>query len=212
MSWRLTGRSTPSFSARGSHGRPFGGEIMRRILLFALLLAVGCRPSERAAKNDIDTPSAAKDGPNEQEVANDEALFLRTLQGMRSVGSNATELTIYEVANEFDSDYAKFKDHPKAAGYPIRRQSKLSAPKARPLLDSLTNRAAYLPAGEAWSCLFEPHHVLEASVGKQRMTFIICVKCGDVEHVVGTESIGTHSLTPAGNAEVDTLLKKALRK
>jgi hypothetical protein len=184
---------------------------MRRLVIF-LLLAVSCRQSERTAKNDVRAPSKANDSAYEREIATDEALFVRTLKSMRSLSSNATEFTIYEVANEFDSDYATFKKHAKAAGYPIRRESRLPASKVRPLLDSLTNRSTYFPAGEAWSCLFEPHHVLVATAGKEHVTFVICVKCGDVEHILGATSIGTHSLTPAGNGEIDGLLQKALRK
>lgn len=183
---------------------------MRPVLLLAVMLALACR-QERGAKNDVDVPPAANDSAYEQEVARDEAQFSQTLQDMRSLSSNETEFTMYEVANEFDSDYAKFKDREKAAGYPIRREVTLSASRTRLLLESLTTRATYFPAGEAWSCLFEPHHVLVGENGKQRMTFIICIKCGDVEHVVGTKSIGTHSMTPAGNSEIATLLR-ALRE
>jgi hypothetical protein len=100
------------------------------------------------------------------------------------------------VANPADDDFEHWKRLPAIAGYPIKHKWQLEA--SQPLLDIITARTSYFEAGNGWTCLFEPHHVLELRSGAKRATIVICLTCGDVEFRMGGVAVITKSVRPGG--------------
>jgi hypothetical protein len=167
-----------------------------------VLAIVCCRGAE---DSDGKQAQAAKEqeeyrrelAAHERELADDEKVFVATLAEFASLRERATAITLYEVVNEFDQGYSAVKDKPHVAGYPIARKLNLTIESSAPLVSELTDRATYFPPGTAWSCIFEPHHVLEVAAGDKRAVAVICLKCGDIEYIMDGKSIGTHSM-PSG--------------
>lgn len=124
----------------------------------------------------------------------------------REAMASAKSFVIYEVANEFDEDYARFRGKPRILQYPIRRKKTLRREIAAPLVAKLTAPDTYM-RNDQWSCIFEPHHVIEMP----RMTLVVCVACGDVEFVVDGKKIDHASVLPAPNDELTKMLAEALR-
>ena len=168
-------------------------------LSLAILIAlavVGCRGSDGSLAQQAGGASR-EEQDSQRESAADEKQFVATLSEFASLRERATAVTLYEVANQFDEGYANLKSNPQIGGYPITRKVHLTRETSLPLVMQLTNRSTYFPAGEAWSCLFEPHHVLELTAGDERALAVICLLCGDVEFIMKGKSIGTHSI-PSG--------------
>lgn len=128
----------------------------------------------------------------------------------RAALAEASAITLYHVANEFDEDYAGLGKRPRVAGYPVRQRMALSRHDAQRLVTLLTTRSTYFPAGEAWSCIFEPRHVFQLTSARASITVVICIHCGDVEFVIGRDSIGTRSIYPKPNDELSRILESYL--
>lgn len=163
------------------------------LTLFALLVLTSCSDSEnRAAEQEAKL--ARQEREHQRAVEADERELVTTLRKFESIHSQATTVTLHEVSNPFDSGYASLRTKPRVAGYPIIRSEKLSKESSLPLVKVLANRSTYFPPGQEWSCIFEPHHVLELTSGDNRALAVICLKCGDIEHIINSKSIGTHSM------------------
>ncbi len=171
---------------------------LRIAVLF--LAAVACNPSEPAQQ--------AKEPDHAALIVDDEKQLKATLQQVAELFARADHFTLYRIANAFDKDYEQIaKDtQERIAGYPILGQSTLQRQKAAPITNLLVQRSTYLPPGDAWMCLFEPHHVLRATGKYDSAIVVICVKCGDVEIRIGDKPGDTRSLTPAANAELTRIL------
>ena len=128
----------------------------------------------------------------------------------RAVLAEATATTLYHVANEFDEDYTGLAKRPRVAGYPVRQRTVLSRPDAQRLVTLLTTRSTYFPAGDGWSCIFEPRHVFQLTSPRASITVVICIHCGDIEFVIGKDSIGTRSIYPKPNDELSRILESSL--
>lgn len=130
---------------------------------------------------------------------------------LRVAAANARTATVFHVANEFDPDYRTLvSTGPKTeSGYPVRREVTVPIHHLHPLLDVLSARTTYFPPGDAWTCIFEPRHVLRVGSG-EAVTVVICVHCGDVEFIVEGSSIGTRSVVPAANGQLETLLRSLI--
>jgi hypothetical protein len=48
--------------------------------------------------------------------------------------------------------------------------------------------------------------VLQLTSAQSSVTAVICIHCGDVEFVIGKDSIGTRSIYPNPNAELSRIL------
>lgn len=168
-----------------------------------------CQQHERRESATAETATmAAEERVRQQELARDEQQFVATLQRTKALAAERTAtLILYEIANPFDPNYEALKGRERIAQYPILRTIRPPKPMAVELVAKLTDRGSYFPPGEIWTCLFEPHHVLVVGAGSERITAVICVKCGDVDFIVGDRSIGVHSLTPAANRAFIELLE-----
>jgi hypothetical protein len=147
---------------------------MKTYTVIACLLVTGCRLAERAADTALESAKAVYQDSEERQLR-------RALEQTRELGTRATTVVLYEVANEFDEDFASLKSNPRVAGYPIRRKRALNRQDVRGLIELLTSRPSYLPPNDNWTCIFAPHHVLQLQGGADTEVIVICVKCGDVD-------------------------------
>jgi len=179
-------------------------------LAMAAILPAACRRAENAAEQ---AALAAEDRERTVLLERDEKELQNAMTAVRNAAAvQRTEATLYHVANEFDGDYAAIAAQRKetVAGYPIRRQIRVTGKQLAPLAEMLTKRNTFFPAGDAWACIFEPHHVLKLRTGNSDILAVICIKCGDFEFSVAGDSIGTRSVTPAANAELARVLNDLL--
>jgi hypothetical protein len=155
-----------------------------------------------------DPVAAVRQGREERAAGErDEREFQDVLLKARAVGESTQSVELATVTNQFDEGYDKIKGRRReVAGYPILAEGTISRGERTLLLRKLTERSSYFPPGEGWTCLFEPHHVLQITTSRERITVVICVHCGDVEFLVNDKSIGTHSLTSSANSEIERLL------
>ncbi len=182
---------------------------MRTIVLvtLALLLLTSCGDAENGAAG----PGAElvrQEQEHQRELEAGEREFVTSLQRFESIHSAATAVTLYEISNEFDAGYSTLQANPRMAGYPITRRERLSKDSSRPLVKVLASRSTYFPPGQEWSCIFEPHHVLELTSRGNHALAVICLKCGDIEYIINGKSIGTRSI-PSGK-ELHRILKDLL--
>jgi len=177
------------------------------LVTFALLVLTSCGDAEnRAAEQEAELVRQEQEHQRELEAGERE--LVTSLQRFESIHSEATAVTLYEISNEFDAGYANLQSNPRVAGYPITRSEKLSKDSSLPLVKVLASRSTYFPPGQEWSCIFEPHHVLELTSGGNHALAVICLKCGDIEYVINGKSIGTRSM-PSGK-ELHRILKDLL--
>ncbi|MEA2326165.1 MAG: hypothetical protein QOE68_1124 [Thermoanaerobaculia bacterium] len=171
-------------------------------LILGSLIAslVGCRVTERAAES---AKTVYQDSEERQ--------LKRTLQQTHELGARATTVVLYEVANEFDDDFATFKSKPRIAGYPIRSEHRLNRLGVHDLIETLSDRSSYFPPNHGWACLFEPHHVLQLQGGADTETIVICVHCGDIDFHINKTVIGK-SVQPKANALIEAQLKSLISK
>jgi len=59
--------------------------------------------------------------------------------------------------------------------------------------------------------LFEPGYVITASAPEGEVTFVVCLKCGDVEIAFGNAAGELHSITPAATPDLRAALTKLLQ-
>jgi hypothetical protein len=179
-------------------------------VLGGMLLAGGaCHRAERAAE---ETARVAEEQARAVLIDRDEKQLSAAFRKLQDVAARADATTLYRVANQFDEDYAAVatSGRRKVAGYPIRHQVEVTRREAQSLVAVLTDRKTYFPPGDGWTCIFEPHDVLSVAAGKEMVTVVVCTQCGDVELIVGGESIGTHSVLPGKDAEISRMLKDML--
>lgn len=174
------------------------------IIVGVLAMLPACREpqGERASMPKV----AAEERARQQELARDEQRFIATLRRTKTLAEHGAPSVLYEVANPFDSNYDASKGRARVAQYPILRTIHPPEEKAAALIATLTDRSSYFPPGQIWTCLFEPHHVLVLGAGRERITAVVCIKCGDVDWIAGGQSIGVHSLTPEANRSLIELL------
>jgi hypothetical protein len=179
----------------------------RVAVILILAAAIGCGVRERASAAADRAAEAVEDRARKALLASEERNFAATLERTKELSVRATSVVLYEIANEFDEDFAKVKAGPSIAGYPIRRKLMLTSESARPLIATLVTRSSYFPAGDGWTCIFEPHHVLQLTSSAEVETIVICVKCGDVDFHFGDRVAGGKSVLPAANATVERQIK-----
>lgn len=156
---------------------------MKRFVVGLVLLAA-CAADEPATDTAAEAARAiAAREATERQCAVDEALLKNAIEQTRELAAHAEEIVLYEVANEFDSDYEKWRRFPSVIGYPIKRRSRLDAKHAAPLVDVLTTRSNYRDGMLA--CMFMPHHVLELRTATKRETVIVCLQCGQIRFRMG---------------------------
>jgi hypothetical protein len=176
------------------------------VLGVTLLAGAACNRAERAAE---ETARAAEEQARSVLIKRDEEQLSAAFRKLQDVAARAEVTTLYRVANEFDPDYAAVNTPRRAriAGYPIRHQIAVTRREAQSLVSLLTDRKTYFPPGDGWTCIFEPHDVLSVAAGRERITVVVCTQCGDVQFIVGEQSIGTHSVMPGHDTELSRILK-----
>jgi hypothetical protein len=180
----------------------------RCIVIVALVVTLAaCRQQGRENTAAARAKFEAEDRAYQQELSRDEQQFVATLNRTKALAHRGVTLALYEVANPFDSNYEALSSRDQVSRYPIVRTIHLPKQITAELIAKLTDRSSYFPPGQTWTCLFEPHHVLVFGTGSERITAVVCVKCGDVDFIVGDRSIGVHSLTPAANRALIELLE-----
>jgi len=163
---------------------------------------VGCRVAERAAGTALTSVRNVDEDSKERQLK-------RTLNQTRELATRATTVVLYEVANEFDDDFAAFKSKPRIAGYPIRSEHRLNRLAVHDLIETLSDRSSYFPPNDGWTCIFEPHHVLQLQGGADRETIVICVHCGDIDFHIKKLVTGK-SVQPKANAVIEAQLKSLI--
>ena len=178
------------------------------LLLGTLVLAAaGCHRAERAAERAAE---AAANQARAVAVTLGERELRSALQELQNAATRAYSARLYSVANEFDADYAKLQTNRKIAGYPLRHEVSLAKEDLQVLVQILANRKTYFPPEGGWMCIFEPRHVLQLVTKDDAVTAVICLKCGDVELMMGGDSIGTRSVLPRANADLSRVVTKLL--
>lgn len=151
---------------------------MKRPFLFVLLLvslSLTCQRSESHAEHEPEAIPAAT-----------EAHFVDRLPAdVAAIFANPTSVRFFRIVNSFDvsaSEYAALKaGKPDMAGYPVTAEVQGTPEQARALGQMLLRQESYLKPGDAWMCIFEPHHIAQLSKGKETVNVIICFKCGEIE-------------------------------
>jgi len=176
-----------------------------RLLPIAVLVATllfGCGAKERASETVDQLSAAAEERVRAELNAREERQLISSFDHLRSSLTSTNSIVLYEVSNEFDSDYSALKGKPSIAGYPIRRQRQITSKDAGPLVATLTTRRAYFPPGDGWTCIFEPHHVLEIKGATKRVSAVICLKCGDVQFLVDGNVVVLKGVRPEAQGEL----------
>jgi hypothetical protein len=177
------------------------------LMPFALLVLTSCGDAESSTAEQ-QAEAARQEREHQRTLEIDEREFAASLHRFESIHSQASAVTLYEISNPFDAGYATLQSKPRVAGYPILRGEKLSRESSLPLVKVLASRSTYFPPGQDWSCIFEPHHVLELTSGDHHALAVICLKCGDIQFFIDGKPIGTHSM-PSGK-ELHRILKDLL--
>lgn len=175
------------------------------ILAGLVIVSASCRRLERAAE---DAGGAAAERARSVLLAREEKQLQAVLRKLRDVAARSRSVTIYDIANQFDENYAHIEAGAKLKvfGYPVLRHTSRTTKEAAPLIAILTDRKSYFPSGDGWTCMFEPHHILRVAAGDQVMTVIICIHCGDVTIYDGDTSVSGASVLPAANTELTRIL------
>ena len=169
------------------------------------LVAIACR-----GEHPIDSaPAPADDHAQEPAIAQDEKSLRDAFEKTQRAASAATTITLYEVANAFDKDFASLEANPHVEKYPVRKRVVLSRAAAAPLVATLTTRANYFPPGDGWTCLFDPHHVLELH-GASTIRVVICIHCGDVQFREGNTTLAMHSVLQNANGQLTNTLNNLI--
>ena len=182
---------------------------MKRLLPLLLLAVVACERAEPIAR-------ATDDGDRARALLleRDEKEVIATLAAVREVAAKAQSVELYRVAQPFDADYQQIRKTAKQtiAGYPVLKQVSLSRAEAAPLIHLLAARETYFPPGQAWTCIFEPHHVLVLAADGKTVTIVICVECGDIQFFTGgEEAAAMKSVRPEANGQLSKLLDSLIR-
>jgi hypothetical protein len=177
-------------------------------LVFALALVVvsACSRAEHAVE---DVARAAEERARSLIIKRDEQQLHAALLKLREITARARSATVYHVANELDEDYATIAAQASRtiASYPVRSHVSVTPSQTSALVRILTERKTYFPAGDGWTCVFQPHHILEVVSEKEKATIVICIGCGDVAFIFDDDdSIGMRSVLPPANAELTRLL------
>jgi hypothetical protein len=183
--------------------------VMRRLLPLVLLLALACGRRETAASVE-----PAPDPAQQALAAKEEKEVRAVLARLRDAAAKAQAITLFRVAQPLDENYAAIeKSAPtNVQGYPVLQQLSLTKEQAAPLVQLLASRDSYFPPGEGWTCIFEPHHVLQLASREETITAVICVECGDVQFFTGGENAAASKSVYANvNAQLTTLLNELLR-
>jgi hypothetical protein len=165
---------------------------------------MSCRAAERAGAELEDRARAVLIARQESELATSFAEAL-------AISHEATAARIFLISNEFDDRYKADRDKPKIDGYPILFSAPLPDDQASELVRKVSNRSTYLAPGEAWTCMFEPHHVVQLDSPRGQLTLVICLKCSEVKFVFGNRSAGIHDMNPDGTAAIGAVLEGVLR-
>lgn len=179
---------------------------MKSVLVLILLALLGCSRVEEFA-------DTAPERDQEAAVDQDEKQLQTVLTTVRDAGSRAESITLYRVANELDAGYeriARTAKH-KVVEYPVLEQVSLTREQAAPLVQLLSSRDAYLSPGDVWTCIFQPHHILQLAAGGTVVTLVICVECGDVQFWSAGDVETFKSVRPEANALLERLLAGLLR-
>lgn len=98
-----------------------------------------------------------------------------------NVLTTAERVTAYRIVNQFDGPrYETHKSKPRIGGFPITEQVTVSRAAAAGIARALTDRSAYLPEDQSWTCLFQPHHAVRFESKAGTVDAIICFECGEV--------------------------------
>ena len=177
------------------------------LVIFALIGMSACERTEHVVEEP--KAGAAEEAEWSLQVKLHESELRSVLEQLRVTSSHPRVVKVYTIANGFDSDFARVRasTHDRVAGYPVRQQVMISSDRIRPLIALLVDRKTYFPPDDGWTCMFEPHHVVEMISAKQeKVTLVICVQCGDVEIIFGTTSRGTRSILPQAGGELSRIL------
>ncbi|HYO79428.1 MAG TPA: hypothetical protein VE010_23380 [Thermoanaerobaculia bacterium] len=180
------------------------------LALILVIAATACRQVENGVERvmigAVEAAQAVALKRGEQQL---QAAFV----DLQRVAAQPGTATLYHVAHELDPDYhaVAARTDQRVAGYPVRRRVAVTRNQIATLVSVLTRRDTYFAPGDAWSCIFEPHHVLQVSSGRENVLVVICVQCGDVEFVPDGSSIGTRSVLPPANARMQPELDQLLR-
>jgi hypothetical protein len=185
--------------------------LTRRVSAFVLIVAVtaagACKRAERAAE---EAAQAAAAQAQSILTNRDEKQLQAALRKLQEVAAHGDSAVVYTIANQFDVDYSRIatQTDQRIAGYPIRKRFVMTKQQASSIVEVLTERKTYFPAGDGWTCMFEPRHILQIAASNDKVTVVICVKCGDVEFILGEDSIGTRSVLPPANAGLSRILNE----
>jgi hypothetical protein len=180
-------------------------KVITTLILASFIASLaGCRVAERAADTALTSVQSLYQNSEERQLK-------RTLKQTRELARRATTVVLYEVANEFDEDFAAFQSKPRIAGYPIRSEHRLSRLAVRDLTETLCDRSSYFPPNNGWTCIFEPHHVLQLQGGADTESIVICVHCGDIDFHLN-KSVTGRSVQAKANALIEAQLKSLISR
>jgi hypothetical protein len=151
----------------------------RALLLLALIASdpIGCqRTGSRPESDPVAVTTQETHEPH----------FVDVLpERVAAVLRKPTSVRFFRIVNSFDvspPEYAALRsEKTRIAGYPVIAEVQGTSGQARAIGEVLLRKESYLKPGQAWMCIFEPHHIAQITNGSESVNVIICFKCGDVE-------------------------------
>lgn len=138
-------------------------------------------------------------------------------ENVAAVLRKPTNVRFFRIVNSFDvspAEYAALQsEKPRIAGYPVIAEVQGTASQARAIGEVLLRKESYLKPGDAWMCIFEPHHIAQITNGSESVNAIICFKCGDVELRLPDDRMSdekNQGLSQEGEARLYEIVGKAL--
>lgn len=178
------------------------------IIALLLMANTACRENSRAELGPGLSPQQAE-VERVRLLRREEAEIVSGLRNAGAAMATACAANLYGVLSPFRSGATnKVREDATIAGLTITSRTRLNSRERKAFVAELVRRSNYLPAGDEWTCLFEPAFVIEFETDSGAITAAICLKCGEVEVRRPNQAPAMFELNSDGSRKLAVLLRR----